>query len=175
MSEEKLKELIVFLKSTPQIVFTLLADLPDRLIYANDGNNTWSPYDIVGHLIHGEKTDWIPRAKIILEFGESKTFTPFDRFAQEKDSAKKTLNELLDEFSILRNQNIRTLVNMNLSSDDFEKTGIHPEFGKVSLKELLTTWVVHDLDHIAQISRVLSHQYKNDIGPWKKYLRIVNN
>lgn len=175
MNSDQLQIIISLLTKTPSIVSTMLTDLPDGLIFNNEGVKTWSPYDIVGHLIHGEKTDWIPRAKIILEYGESKTFTPFDKFAQEKDSVGKTLKDLLEEFKTLREQNIQVLTELKLSDEDYEKTGIHPDLGKVSLKQLLTTWVVHDLDHIAQISRVISHQFKTETGPWKKHLRIIND
>jgi hypothetical protein len=172
--DKKLKDQIDILSCTPDTVSSLIFGFNDDLIYANEGNDTWSPHDIIGHLIHGEKTDWIPRAKIILEHGESKPFQPFDRFAQKKDSVGKTIDELLDDFTDLRNTNIKVLTGLNLKDDDYTKTGIHPEFGKVTLSQLISTWVVHDLNHIAQISRVVSSQFHNDVGPWKKYLRILN-
>jgi hypothetical protein len=169
-----LKEAIEILGRTPSVLTFLLSGLPDGWIYNNEGGESWNPFDIVGHLIHGEKKDWIPRAKIILEYAEKKPFEPFDRFAQFKDSEGKTLNDLLEEFAKLRNENIDVLNKLNLEENDFNKTGIHPEFGTVTLKQLLSTWVVHDLSHIRQISRVMAKQYINEIGPWEKYLPVIN-
>ena len=169
-----LKEAIGILGRTPAVLISLLSGLSPTWIYNNEGGESWSPFDIVGHLIHGEKNDWILRAKIILEYGEEKPFEPFDRFAQFKDSEGKTLNELLEKFTKLRNENIDVLNKLNLNENDFNKMGIHPEFGKVTLKQLLSTWVVHDLSHIRQISRVMAKQYKNEIGPWEKYLPAIN-
>ena len=169
-----LKDAKEILERTPVVLISLLSGLSDRWIYNNEGGESWNPYDIVGHLIHGEKKDWIQRAKIILGYGEDKPFEPFDRFAQFKDSEGKTLNDLLEEFATLRKSNINVLNKLNLDENDFNKKGIHPEFGKVTLKQLLSTWVVHDLSHIRQISRVMAKQYKNEIGPWKKYLPVIN-
>jgi len=169
-----LKEAIEILGRTPGILTALLNGLSDRWIYNNEGGESWNPYDIVGHMLHGEKKDWIPRAKIILEYGEDKPFEPFDRFAQFKDSEGKALNDLLEEFATLRDENIDVLNKFNLGENDFNKKGIHPEFGKVTLKQLLSTWVVHDLSHIRQISRVMAKQYKNEIGPWVTYLPVIN-
>jgi hypothetical protein len=169
-----LKETIEILERTPDVLTSLLGGLSDGWIYNNEGGESWSPFDIIGHLIHGEKRDWIPRAKIILEYGEDKPFEPFNRFAQFKDSEGKTLNELLEEFTKLRNENIDVLKKLNLNENDFNKKGIHPEFGKVTLKQLLSTWVVHDLSHIRQISRVMAKQYKKEIGPWGTYLPAIN-
>jgi len=167
-------EAIEILERTPAVLISLLSGLSDRWIYNNEGGESWTPYDIVGHLIHGEKKDWIERANIILEYGEDKAFEPFDRFAQFKDSVGKTLNDLLEEFTKLRKANIEVLNNLNLDEKDLNKKGIHPEFGNVTLKQLLSTWVVHDLSHIRHISRVMAKQYKNEIGPWEKYLRVIN-
>ena len=174
MNNFNLKEAIEILERTPTVLISLLSDLSDSWIYNNEGGDSWNPFDIVGHLIHGEKKDWIPRAKIILEYGEEKPFEPFDRLAQFKDSEGKTLNDLLDEFAKLRNENIDVLHKLNLDEIDYMKKGIHPEFGNVTLKQLLSTWVVHDLSHIRQISRVLAKQYKNEIGPWETYLPVIN-
>jgi hypothetical protein len=174
MSNFNLKEATEILERTPDVLISLLSGLSDRWIYNNEGGESWTPYDIVGHLIHGEKKDWIHRTKIILEYGEDKPFEPFDRFAQVKDSEGKTLNDLLEEFAKLRNENIEVLNNLKLDKNDFDKKGIHPEFGKVTLNQLISTWVVHDLSHIRQISRVMSKQYKNEIGPWEKYLRVIS-
>jgi hypothetical protein len=169
-----LKEAIEILERTPTVLISLLSGLSERWIYNNEGGESWNPFDIIGHLIHGEKKDWILRAKIILEKGEEKPFEPFDRFAQFKDSEGKTLNGLLEEFAKLRNENIDVLKKLNLDENDFNKKGIHPEFGKVTLRQLLSTWVVHDLSHIKQISRVMAKQYKSEIGPWGTYLPVIN-
>jgi len=164
---------VEILRSTPDTLWVLLAGLSDGWTSANEGPDTWSPFDVVGHLIHGEKTDWIPRARIILEHGESRTFTPFDRHAQLKDSEGKTLNALLDEFADLRAENLQALEGLELTEADLERTGRHPELGTVTLRQLLATWVVHDLGHIAQIARVMSKQYKDEVGPWSAYLRVI--
>jgi hypothetical protein len=169
-----LKEAIEILERTPTVLISLLSGLSERWIYNNEGDESWNPFDIIGHLIHGEKKDWILRAKIILEKGEEKPFEPFDRFAQFKDSEGKTLNGLLEEFAKLRNENIDVLKKLNLDENDFNKKGIHPEFGKVTLRQLLSTWVVHDLSHIKQISKVMAKQYKSEIGPWGTYLPVIN-
>jgi len=174
MNNFNLKKAVEILRRTPAVLMSLLSDLSDEWIYKNEGGESWNPFDIVGHLIHGEKMDWIPRAKIILEYGEYKPFEPFDRFAQFKESEGKTLNDLLEEFAKLRKDNVDMLNKLNLNENDFNKTGIHPEFGKVTLKQLLSTWVVHDLSHVRQISRVMAKQYRNEIGPWKKYLPVIN-
>jgi len=166
---------IQILERTPEILLTLLKDLPPDWIMANEGTVTWSPYDIAGHLIHGERTDWIDRLKIILSDSSDKSFSPFDRQAQISESKCKSMNDLLSEFKNLRLDNIKVLKELDLKEEDFDKEGIHPEFGKVTLSQLLSTWVVHDLDHLAQISRVMSYQYKDSTGPWKKYLRILNH
>jgi len=165
---------IEILEQTPYVVEKLLSGLSPGWVTNNEGKETWSPYDVVGHLIHGEKTDWIPRMEIILSIHPDKKFQPFDRFAQFKDSEGKDLRELLDEFKTLRAENIRILKEKKLSEIDLMRTGIHPDFGSVTLKQLLSTWVVHDLEHIAQIARVMSKQYKEEVGPWTKYLPILN-
>ena len=165
---------IQILEKTPSVLSALLSNLSDDWIYRNEGEKSWSPFDILGHLIHGEKTDWIPRTKIILEFGEKKTFEPFDRFRQFTDSEEKTLQDLLIEFQSLRKENLETLKSLNLNKNDFQKTGVHPDFGQVTLRQLLSTWVVHDLSHIRQITRVMAKQYKDEVGPWQKYLPVVH-
>ena len=128
---------------------------------------------MVGHLIHGEKADWVPRAEIILSENSEKKFEPFDRLAQFEESKGKTLIQLLEEFKLLRKKNIERLLSKNLSEEDLERKGIHPAFGEVKLSQLLSTWVAHDLDHISQISRVMAKQYKDDVGPWIEYLKIL--
>lgn len=163
------------LEKTPTVIEKLLDGLSDEWTTTNEGPNTWSPYDVVGHLIHGEKTDWIPRMEIILSAKTDKSFEPFDRFAQFEESKGKTLRQLLDEFNLLRATNVRRLRSMDITGHTLEQTGIHPAFGSVTLQQLLSTWVVHDLNHIAQIVRVMAHQYKAEVGPWREYLRIVSN
>lgn len=168
-----LSHTINILERTPEVLTAYLEDLPEFWLHQNEGGETWSPYDVIGHLIVGEKTDWIPRARIILSDSDDKNFTPFDRFAQFNEAPNQPIHELLDDFSRLRHQNIRELISYQLTDSDLEKTGMHPEFGKVSLKQLLATWAVHDLGHISQISRAMAHQYKDQIGPWKQYLSII--
>ncbi|MFY9225628.1 MAG: DinB family protein [Blastocatellia bacterium] len=161
------------LTRTPNVLRAMLQGLPSEWITGNEGENTWSSYDVLGHLIHGERTDWIVRAKTILKEGEEKAFEPFDRFAQFTENQGKSLEELLDIFESLRQENIQTLKEMKLNQQDLTKTGTHPELGKVQLKELLATWVAHDLDHIVQISRTMAKQYKEEVGPWCKYLSVM--
>lgn len=161
------------LRRTPVVIDTMLRGLSDEWTQNNEGPETWSPFDIVGHLIHGEKTDWIPRMEIILSDQSDKTFKPFDMHAHFTESEGKSLQELLDEFKTIRHQNIQNLKSKRLSEEDLDKKGIHPEFGKVTLRETLSTWAVHDLNHIAQISRVMAKQYQTEVGPWKKYLGIL--
>ena len=165
---------IQILEKTPSVLQALLENMDEEWVMNNEGPETFSPYDIVGHLIHGEKTDWVPRAKIILDHGLSKPFEPYDRFAQYEESKGKTIAQLLEEFELLRKQNIQWLQSLNLTKEDFEKKGMHPSLGEVSLKNLLSTWVVHDLTHIAQITRVMAKQYKEEMGPWPQFFRILS-
>lgn len=141
---------------------------------SNEGPDTFSPYDVIGHLIHGEKTDWVPRAKIILTFGMAKPFEPWDRFAQYENSKGKTLSQLLDEFDALRKANMEWFRPLQLPETDLDKKGMHPVLGEVTLRHLLATWVVHDLTHIAQITRVMAKLYKKEMGPWPEFFRILN-
>lgn len=161
------------LSRTPATLNSLLRDLPDAWIRANDGPESWSPFDVVGHLIHGEETDWMPRARIILEFGESRAFEPFDRFAMFEKSRGKSLGQLLDRFELLREENLKELDGMNLTPEILAKRGMHPELGVVTLSQLLSTWVVHDLGHIRQIVRVMAKQYGEAVGVWKAYLSVL--
>lgn len=170
----ELTKALEILSQTPKTLTSMLGGLSDEWINANEGNETWSAFDIIGHLIHGEKTDWIPRMEIILSEQEAKDFKPFDRFAQFKDSQGKNLHQLLDEFCQLRLKNIEQLKSKSFTDNDLKKTGIHPSFGLVTLSQLLSTWVVHDLNHIAQISRVIAKQYKGEVGPWVEYLKILS-
>jgi len=171
--EFELAQAIEVLKRTPATLNSLLRDLPEPWLVQNEGPETWSPYDVIGHLIHGEETDWIPRAKIILEHGEARAFEPFDRVAMFAESKRKTLAQLLDTFTQLRTENLRELQAMNLTSDLLNKRGRHPALGVVTLRQLLSTWVVHDLGHIRQVVRVMSKQYRDAVGPWKAYLSIL--
>ncbi len=159
---------------TPLVLKTLLSNLREDWVMNNEGPDTFSPYDVIGHLIHGEKTDWVPRAKIILEFGITKPFTPWDRFAQYEESRDKTLTQLLDEFERVRKENMQWFKSLQLTETDLEKKGIHPVLGEVSLRNLLSTWVVHDLTHIAQITRVMAKQYWEEMGPWPEFFRILS-
>lgn len=165
---------IEILERTPAVVTEMLQGLSKEWIFNSEGENTWSPYDVIGHYIVGEKTDWIPRMRIILSENADKHFIPFDRFAQLSNDKNKPIESLLKEFSEWRRKNILELKAANLDEEKLNKKGIHPEFGEVTLRELLATWVTHDLNHIYQISRVMAKQYKEEIGPWPKYISIVN-
>ena len=138
------------------------------------GGESWSPLDVLGHLIHGERADWIPRAKTILEHGESRPFNPFDRFAQFEEAKGKDLEELLDEFETLRRDNLEALAGLDLEFEDFNRTGTHPDLGTVTLRQLLSTWAVHDLGHIAQVARVLAKQYADEVGPWRAHVPVLD-
>jgi hypothetical protein len=169
----KLEEGIELLRQTPSAINALLRPLSSAWCQRNEGPNTWSPFDVVGHLIHGEETDWIPRARIIINDGETRPFVPFDRVAMFEKSKGKSLPELLDTFSNLRRSNILELEQMNLTPGMLEKRGTHPELGPVTLAQLLAAWVVHDLGHISQIVRVMARQYRDEVGPWSAYLSIL--
>ena len=162
------------LERTPGTVRAILGGLSPDWIDATEGPETWSPYVIVGHLIHGERTDWIPRARVILDQGADRRFSPYDRFAQFRESKGKTLAELLDELARLRADNLATLASWHLTNEQLDLEGEHPDFGAVTLRQLLATWVVHDLGHIAQIARVMAKQYRDAIGPWRAYLPVVD-
>lgn len=168
--EYKLSDAKLILARTPKTLDVLLRDLPGEWTNSNEGAETWSPFDVIGHLIHGDETDWIPRAKTIVEFGESRAFTPFDRFAMFEHSKGKSINQLLDEFEARRTESLEQLDELNITEALLEKRGMHPELGVVSLRQLLSTWVVHDLSHIGQVVRVMSKQYKEAVGPWQEYL-----
>ena len=151
----------------------LLRGLPAEWTDANEGPGTWSAFDVIGHLIHGEETDWIPRARIVLEHGEARAFEPYDRFAQERDTRDRTIDERLDRFAALRGENLRALDALALSPSDLARTGTHPELGRVTLGELLTTWAVHDATHLGQVARVLARHAGDGVGPWRAYLPIL--
>ena len=165
---------IAVLERTPATLRAMLDRLPAAWIDADEGPDTWSPYVIVGHLIQGERSDWIPRAKIILAHGPQRRFEPFDRNAQFRESEGKSLTELLDEFARWRADNLATLADWNITDRELALEGEHPAFGLVTLRQLLATWVVHDLGHIAQTARVMAKQYKSAIGPWRAYLPVVD-
>lgn len=165
---------IAVLERTPLVFHALLAELPESWTLANEGAGTFSAFDNVGHLLHGERTDWIPRARIILAQGPERRFTPYDRFAQLRDSQGKTLVKLLHEFSRLRADNVMTLRSWELSDHQLALEGEHPELGRVTLSQLLATWVAHDLGHLAQTARVLAKRYRHAVGPWRTYLPILD-
>ena len=165
---------VAVLERTPHALRALLAGLPPAWTEATEGPETWSPYVVVGHLIHGERTDWIPRARIILDQGPQRRFTPYDRFAQFQESRGKSLADLLDELARLRAENLVTLAGWRLGDAQLALEGEHPEFGVVTLRQLLATWVAHDMGHVAQIARVMAKQYRDAVGPWRAYLSIMD-
>jgi hypothetical protein len=169
-----LGEAMEILARTPATLDAMLRGLPEAWIVAHEGGETWSAFDVVGHLIHGEQTDWMPRAKIILEHGVARPFDKFDRLAQFKESTSRTLDSLLDEFAVLRRRNLDELRALALAPADLDRPGRHPELGPVTLGQLLATWTAHDLDHVMQIARVLARQYSDEVGPWRAYLRIIS-
>jgi hypothetical protein len=165
---------LALLARTPAALNALLRDLPNEWTHANEGPSTWSAFDVIGHLIHGEQTDWLVRTRLILEHGDSRPFDKFDREAQFRDSAGKTLPQLLDEFTHLRANNLTALRALNIKPEQFALRGRHPALGSVTLSELLATWPVHDMTHIHQIARILAHQYRNSVGPWQQYLGVLH-
>jgi DinB superfamily len=173
-SELNLGDVVAILERTPGSLAALLEGLPETWVTATEGDETWSPYDVIGHLIHGEHTDWIPRARHIIA-GETRPFDRFDRNAQFTDSHNRSLAELLAKFADLRRANIAALVEMNLTTEDLSRTGLHPELGEVTLEQLLATWVVHDLDHVGQIARTMAKVYTDAVGPWSAYLSILRD
>ncbi len=171
----KLPEATKILQQTPATLGAMIAGIPDTWLRANEGGGTWSCYDIVGHLIHGELTDWIPRVRIILERGEAQAFEPFDRCAQFREDQARPMSALLDQFAFMRSANLAILQGLNLTSDDFARRGTHPELGAVTLGQLLSAWVVHDLSHVSQIARVAAKQYSHEVGPWHAYMSILKS
>lgn len=172
--EQDLENTIALLARTPAALNALLRDLPEPWTFRNEGDKTWTAFDVIGHLIHGERTDWMPRARMILQFGESRVFEPFDRLAQVRDSQGKSLGQLLDEFARLRTENLLELRRLNLSPQDLQRRGRHPALGVVTLSELLATWAAHDLTHLHQVSRIMAHQYREAVGPWRAYLGVLH-
>ena len=173
LTEFKLDETIAVLTRTPATLDALLRGLPERWVRSNEGKDTWSAFDIVGHLIVGERSDWMTRARVILENGEARPFDPFDRFAQSRESQNKSLEQLLDDFARLRRENLAALQALNLQPEDLTRRGRHPALGVVTLQQLLATWAVHDLTHVHQLSRVMAHQYRDAVGPWSAYLGVL--
>ena len=173
LTEFSLDATVAVLGRTPPTLNALLRGLPKTWVHCNEGKDTWSAFDIVGHLIFGERTDWMPRLRIILDHGDVRPFDPFDRFAQFKDSQDKSLEQLLDDFGRLRSENLAALQALNLQQKDLARRGRHPALGVVTLSELLATWAVHDLTHVHQLSRVLAQQYRDAVGPWSAYLGVL--
>ena len=173
-TEFTLTDGIAVLERTPAVLGALLGGLSTEWTAATEGEGTWSPYDVVGHLIHGERTDWIVRAQIILAQGVERRFTPFDREAQFRESRGRPIGHLLDEFAELRAANLATLSRWGLSEAQLALTGEHPAFGEVTLGQLLATWVAHDLGHVAQVTRVMAKRYKDTVGPWRAYLPVMD-
>src|SRR3954470_3563833 len=165
---------VAVLERTPETLRAMLAGLPEAWTAPNEGPETWSPYDILGHLVHGERTDWIGRAVIILAQGADRRFQPFDRTAMFRESQGKSLADLLDEFAQLRAENLSKVAGWKLAEEQLALEGEHPAFGTVTLRQLLSTWVAHDLGHIAQIARVMAKQYRDAVGPWRAYLPVMD-
>lgn len=173
MTEFNVEEVIALLTRTPAALDALLRGLPGRWVLGNEGEGTWSAFDILGHLIVAERTDWMPRVRMILESGEARPFDPFDRVAQMTEGQGKRLDQLLDEFARLRGESVAALQALDLRQEDLERRGRHPALGVVTLAELLATWAVHDLTHLHQLSRVMAHQYREAVGPWNVYLGVL--
>jgi len=169
----RLNQSIEILEKTPFVIESYLSTLSEDWIKNNEGDNTWSPYNILGHLIFGEKTDWMIRIKTILGNSSNKLFEPFNRFAQLKDDQSKSIESMIHEFKHLRKKNIDELISLNITEKDLSCVGVHSEFGEVSLRQLLATWTVHDLGHIGQMVRVMAKQYSEEVGPWGEYLSIL--
>lgn len=172
--QHNVQHTVSLLTRTPAALDALLRDLPETWTFGNEGENTWSAFDVLGHLISGERTDWMPRVRIVLQFGETQTFEPFDRWGHIRESQGKSLGQLLDEFARLRAENLGELRSLNLQQEDLERRGRHPSFGGVTLSALLATWAAHDLTHLHQISRVMAHQYREAVGPWSAYLGVLH-
>jgi hypothetical protein len=175
LTEFSLVETVAVLNRTPATLDALLRGLPDIWLRCNEGEDTWNALDIVGHLIVGERTDWMPRVRIILENGEARAFDPFDRFMQSKEGPDTPIeiHKLLDEFGRLRRENLAALGALNLQHADLTRRGRHPSLGAVTLEQLLATWAVHDLTHLHQLSRVMAHRYRETVGPWNVYLGVL--
>jgi hypothetical protein len=173
MTASSLENSVVLLARTPATLDSLLRGLPDEWTARNEGGDTWTAFDVIGHLNHCERTDWIPRARRILQDGESLPFEPLDRLAQFEESRGKTLDQLLDELTLLRTANLAELRSWNLTPEDLKKRGRHPALGSVTLVQLIAAWATHDLTHLHQISRILAHQSREDVGPWSRFLGVL--
>ena len=172
--QHNLDHTIALLSRTPAALNALLRDLPEEWTRRNEGDGTFSAFDVVGHLIHGDRTDWIPRARVILEHGETRPFDKFDRLAQVRESQGKSLSQLLDEFTRVRAEKLTELHGLKLTKQDLERRGSHPSLGAVSLSQLLATWAAHDLTHLHQLSRVMARQYREAVGPWTRSLGVMH-
>ncbi len=172
-AEFNLTEAVAVLARTPATLNSLLRGLPGMWVHSNEGEDTWSAFDILGHLVFAERSDWMPRVRIVMENGEARPFDPFDRFAQLKGNQDTTLDQLLDDFERLRQDNLTALGALNLQQPNFDQRGKHPALGVVTLSQLLATWAVHDLTHLHQVSRVMAHQYRDLVGPWRAYLGVL--
>lgn len=164
---------LALLERTPAVLRATLAGLPNEWLYANEGAGTWSPYVVMGHLIHGERTDWMPRVRHLLAHGETLPFPPFDREAQFQEKADRPVEALLDEFAGLREQSLEQLRALDFAEADLERPGLHPALGPVTLRQLLATWTAHDQAHLVQIHRVFARRYEREVGPWAQYLSVM--
>jgi hypothetical protein len=171
--EQNLEQTMSLLLRTPAALDALLRDLPEAWTMRDEGEGTWSAFEVVGHLIDGERVNWIPRARMIVQHGESRTFEAFDRGGHVRECRERSLGQLLDEFARLRAANLSELRGLNLRREDLDRRGRHPAFGAVRLSELLATWAMHDLTHLHQITRIMAHQYRDAVGPWSAYLGVM--
>jgi hypothetical protein len=169
-----LENTMSLLSRTPAALNALLRDLPETWTLRGEGDKTWTAFDVVGHLIHAERADWIPRARIILQHGDSQPFTPFDRLGHEREIRGKSLGELLDEFARVRSENLSELRALDIQPEDLDRPGRHPALGSVTLSQLLATWAAHDLTHLHQISRIMAYQYREAVGPFSAYLGVLH-
>lgn len=172
--QNNLEQTISLLMRTPATLNALLRDLPESWTHRNEGENTWNPSEIVGHLVYAEKADWLPRVRIILDFGETRAFEPFNRTGFRDLTFNTSLSQLLDDFARLRSENLNALRALNLQPDDLSRRGRHPSLGAVTLSQLLATWPAHDMTHLHQISRVLAYQYRDAVGPWNTFLGVLH-
>ena len=173
MSAFRWDDALPLLRRTPAALRALLAELPETWTRATEGDGTWSPFDVVGHLIHGERTDWVPRVEHILRHGDAEPFPSFDREAMLAASRGRTLVELLDTFEVLRRRSLGRIAALNLTDADLARRGLHPALGPVTLRQHLASWAVHDLTHLAQVARVMAKRYRDDVGPWRAYLSVL--
>lgn len=164
---------LLILERTPAVLRVQLSGLSDEWLRATEGGETWSPYDVVGHLAHLERTDWMVRVRRVLAGGEERKFDPVDRIAMLRGDRDRPIVELLDEFERLRRQNVADLRGLELGDEDLLREGLHPSLGPVTLRNLLATWVAHDLGHLVQVGRVMARRYRDEVGPWREYLSVM--